>query len=165
MRNSILIAAMALAVVASPAMAAMSAADQSFAVNAAASGRAEVAMGHIAITNGGSPDVRGFGERMVTDHTQANEALSALAHQEDLQLPDTLDPTSYKQAQQLGSMKGSSFDAAYIQDMIKDHQKDIAAFEQEASSGKDPGLKEFASKYLPMLRQHLQMAQSINSKS
>jgi putative membrane protein len=49
--------------------------------------------------------------------------------------------------------------------MIEDHQKDIADFEQEAASGKDPALKAFAEKYLPVLKHHLQMAKAINTKS
>ena len=41
------------------------------------------------------------------------------------------------------------------------HQKDIADFEKEASSGNDPDLKNWASKTLPTLRPHLAEAQSL----
>ncbi len=54
--------------------------------------------------------------------------------------------------------------AAYMQGMVEDHEQDVADFQKEAQSGSDPGLKAFAQKYLPVLQQHLQMAQSVVSK-
>jgi putative membrane protein len=48
--------------------------------------------------------------------------------------------------------------------MVKDHQKEVAEFQKQAQSGSDPEVKSFAVKYLPVLQQHLQMAQSTASK-
>jgi len=36
-----------------------------------------------------------------------------------------------------------------MDDMLKDHKKDVAAFEKESSSAKDPEVKSFAAKTLP----------------
>jgi putative membrane protein len=43
--------------------------------------------------------------------------------------------------------------------MVKDHKHDLAAFKQEAKDGRDPAVKEFASKTLPTLEEHLKLAQ------
>jgi len=51
-----------------------------------------------------------------------------------------------------------------VQNEIRDHQKDIAEFQQEAQSGTDPALKAFAQKTLPVLQKHLQMAQSLSGQ-
>ncbi|MDP9169574.1 MAG: DUF4142 domain-containing protein [Acidobacteriota bacterium] len=49
-------------------------------------------------------------------------------------------------------MSGGTFDKAYMQDMVKDHEKDIAEFQKEANSGSDPDLKNWASATLPKKR-------------
>ena len=38
-------------------------------------------------------------------------------------------------------MEGSNFDQQYLDAMVKDHEKDIAAFEREAKDGTDPDVK------------------------
>jgi putative membrane protein len=45
--------------------------------------------------------------------------------------------------------------------MVKDHEKEVAEFQKEAMSGKDPSLKDFASKTLPTLQSHLQQAREM----
>jgi putative membrane protein len=48
--------------------------------------------------------------------------------------------------------------------MVKDHEKDLAAFEKEAKNGSDPDVKNFASKTAKTVREHLEMAKEINAK-
>jgi putative membrane protein len=70
------------------------------------------------------------------------------------------DQALYKKLQ---GMSGSDFDKAYMEAMVKDHQKDIDEFQREADSGKDADVKSFASETLPTLREHLQMAKDAAS--
>src|SRR3954451_1943537 len=147
------------------ATAQMSPADQTFATKAAAGGRAEVSLGQVATKNAASPQVRQFGQQMVIDHTQSDQELQAIARKQKVMLPEKPDAASLAKDQRLQATTGADFDAAYAAAMVEDHQKDIAEFEQEAASGKDPALKAFAEKYLPVLKHHLQMAKAINSKS
>jgi len=146
---------------AAQAMAEMSAADRTFASKAAAGGLAEVSLGQLAIQNAGSPSVRQFGQQMVTDHTQANQELMQIGQQENLTLPTKPEATDVATEQRLTPTKGQAFDTTYMHDMVQDHEKDVAEFRQEANSGKDPALKAFAQKYLPVLQHHLQMAQAM----
>ena len=99
---------------------------------------------------------------MVTDHSQANQELQAIAKQQNLTLPTRPDAASAATEQRLQSSSGSAFDSAYARDMVEDHQQDVADFQKEASSGQDPAPKAFAQKYLPVLQHHLQMAQQID---
>ena len=149
-----------LALLSLPAVAQMSAADKSFATNAAAGGLAEVSLGKLATQKATSEKVRAFGQQMVTDHTQANQELMQLAQKEHLTLPKQ--PTAQQQADErkLRSENGPAFDTAYMRDMLQDHRKDVAEFQKEAQNGRDPGLKAFAQKYLPILQNHLKMAES-----
>jgi putative membrane protein len=157
---SITVGALAISLATSQAMAQMSPADKTFATKAASGGRAEVELGRLASQNAGSPAVRDFGQKMATDHTQANQALQEIARQQQLTLPTA--PASADQAteERLRAMKGNEFDTAYMQDMVQDHRQDVADFRKEAETGTNPALKSFAQKYLPVLEQHLKMAEA-----
>jgi putative membrane protein len=56
--------------------------------------------------------------------------------------------------QKLEKLSGSKFDAAYIKIMVTDHDKTVSAFEDASSKAKNPDLKAFVDKTLPVLRQH-----------
>ena len=60
--------------------------------------------------------------------------------------------------EKISKMSGAAFDKAYMQDMVKDHQKDVAEFQKESSNGSDPDLKSWAATTLPTLQEHLRMA-------
>src|ERR1700733_4099324 len=53
--------------------------DRTFAIIAAQGGMAEVQMGKMAADKATDPDVKAFGQRMVGDHTKANDQLKAVA--------------------------------------------------------------------------------------
>jgi len=159
-----LAAAALFVLVAGPAMATLSATDRTFAQKAAAGGLAEVSLGQLAQQNASSQQVKDFGQRMVTDHSQANEELQQIAQTENLTLPTAPDSKDQALQKRLSGLNGTAFDAAYTQDMVRDHQQDIAEFKREAQSGQDPALKAFAQKTLPVLQQHLQMAQAANAQ-
>lgn len=135
--------------------------DQSFARAAAQSGLAEVQMGQLAQQKATSTEVKQFGKTLVADHTQANQELQQIAEQQGLSLPAQLSENQKSEKQKLESMPGTQFDQQFAQSEVKDHQKAIAEFEQEAKSGKDSTLKAFAEKTIPVLKKHLQIAQSI----
>jgi putative membrane protein len=143
-----------------PALAAVSGADKTFATEAAHGGLAEVQMGQLALQKASSPQVKEFAQRMVRDHTQANQDLMQLGKSENLTLPTQLDAKHKSEMDRLSAMSGNAFDAAYMQHMVQDHKKTVADFQKQAQSGSDPALKSFAQKYLPIIQQHLQMAET-----
>jgi putative membrane protein len=147
-----------------PALAAVSGADKTFATEAAHGGLAEVQMGQLALQKASSPQVKEFAQRMVTDHTQANQDLMQLGKSEHLTLPTQLDAKHKSEMGRLSAMSGNAFDAAYMQHMVQDHKKTVADFQKQAQSGSDPALKSFAQKYLPIIQQHLQMAETSVAK-
>jgi putative membrane protein len=164
MKFTCVAAAGMLCLAAAPSMAALSPTDRAFLEKAAQGGLVEVSLGQLAEQNAASQQVKDFGQKMVADHTQANQKLQQIAQSESLKLPSA--PTSKDQALQrrLSGLKGPAFDTAYTQDMVKDHQQDITEFTHEAQSGQDPALKSFAQETLPVLQQHLHMAQAAASK-
>ena len=111
---------------------------------------------------GASDQVKQFGQRMVTDHTKANDQLKEVAMKEGIQLPTKLSAQDEMTKQRLSKLSGEQFDKAYMSDMVKDHTKDVADFQRESTSGQDPAVKDFASETLPTLQSHLQEAQQID---
>ena len=137
----------------------MSSADQTFVTKAYQGGMAEVEVGKLATEKASNPKVKQFGQRMVDDHTKANEELKSIASNKGLSLPGTLDASAEATKTRLSNKNGGAFDLAYMEDMVKDHQHDVAEFQREANHGSDPDVKAFAAKTLPTLQEHLKLAQ------
>lgn len=138
--------------------------DQHFMKEAAQGGMAEEELGQLAAEKASSPDVKDFAQRMVKDHSQANEQLKQLASQKGVTLPTSLSAKDQATKDKLSKLSGEAFDQAYMSDMRKDHKTDIAAFQKESASGKDPDVKQFASQTLPTLKDHLKQAESVRPK-
>jgi putative membrane protein len=130
----------------------LSAKDKTFIKKAAKGGMMEVAMGKLAEQNGKSEDVKSFGKRMVTDHSKANDELKSIASKKGVTL-SSKEPT----------LKWNS-DKTYIDMMVKDHEKDLAEFREEAKTGSDPEVKKFAEDTAKIVQEHLELAKETQSK-
>ena len=144
--------------------AAVPAADRTFAEKAAAGGVAEVEGGKMAEQRAANDKVRQFGSRMVQDHSKANEELKQIAAGKGLQLPSAPGAQSQEMMAKMQKLSGAEFDRAYMDHMVKDHKKDVAEFQKQAGSGKDPQIKAFAAKTLPTLQDHLKLAEATNAE-
>jgi putative membrane protein len=133
--------------------------DETFMTKAALGGMAEVELGKLAVEKAASDEVKKFGQRMVDDHSKANDDLKTLAQNKKITLPADMDPKEKALRDRLSKLSGAAFDRAYMQAMLADHRQDVAEFRKEANSGKDPDVKAFAAKTLPTLEEHLKMAQ------
>jgi putative membrane protein len=136
--------------------------DNHFVMEVAAGGMAEVELGKLAADKASNADVKKFGQRMADDHSKANDALKSLAQSKQITLPSAIDAKHKATIDRLSKLSGEAFDRAYVQEMLKDHQKDVAAFRTESKSGKDPDVKAWASKTLPTLEEHLKLVQDLN---
>jgi putative membrane protein len=136
--------------------------DRDFVTKAAMSGMKEVQLSQIAAQSASNDAVRQFAQRMVTDHTQANQQLMQLASSKGATLPATPDQKVSNEAAKLQGLSGAAFDKQYLKEAgVSEHEKAVSLFERQASSGSDPDLRAFATAQLPTLRQHLEMARSL----
>jgi putative membrane protein len=140
---------------------AMSSQDRDFVMDAAMGGMLEVELGRVAAQRGTNESVKQFGQRMVDDHGQANQELMSLASSKGLTLPTALDEKQQQQVTKLSAMSGAEFERAYAKLMLKDHEKDVKEFERQSAKGGDPDLRAFATKTLPTLQQHLELARAL----
>lgn len=135
--------------------------DRDFARKVSMANMAEAEAGATAQRRGHSAAVKEYGKMMEDHHTAAQSELKGLASRYGLQVPDMPDSTQKLNSQKLNGMQGKTFDEAYIQMMVKDHREAISLFEIETNNGGHRDIKDFASRTLPILRMHLQKADSI----
>lgn len=137
--------------------------DAMFIREAAAGNLAEIKMGRMALDKSSSPDVKQFGQRLIDDHTKANDQLMTLAQQKQVTLPTEPMAKAQKEATKMAAMSGSSFDKAWIKAAVKDHKKDVAKYKMESKQAKDADVRQYASATLPVLKTHLQIAEQLKA--
>lgn len=135
--------------------------DQQFLEQAARAGAAEVKLGSMAKEQATSPEVQQFGQRMVADHTEANQELMALAKAKDVSVSTKMDEQHQETAETLSKMEGKQFDREFMRHMVKDHEKAVQLFSTASEASEDADIKAFATKTLPTLQEHLQMARQL----
>lgn len=133
-----------------------------FMTKAASGGMMEVQLGQYAQDQAQNQRVKDFGAMMVRDHTKANDELKSLASTRNVTLSDSLMPEHKRHVSDLQKRKGASFDKAYMDMMVKDHQATVQDFEKASNNLSDGEVKAFATRTLPVLRGHLDSATAIN---
>lgn len=129
--------------------------EKDFFETAASANMLEVEAGKLAAAQGTDPSVRQYGERMVTDHTKATEELQALAQKKGVTLPKQMLKRHQAMYQDLSEeKKGKDFDQEFKKHMVVSHKEAVSLFDQTARKAKDPEVKAFAEKTLPILQAH-----------
>jgi len=133
------------------------AADSVFIQTAGSVGLLQVKLGNLAEKKGSSPAVVEFGKRMVGDYSKTNQDLAAAAKQAAFAAPVLLrqDQQAFDRFSRMGR---SSFDKAYMTEMVTRHADEVRLFQRESESGKVQLLKQVASSMLPDLQQRLSLA-------
>ena len=139
----------------------LSPSERAFVRKAAEANLAEVELGKLAAERASSPQVKQFGQRMVDDHTKANDQLKQVASEEGITLPDKLSAKDEATKARLEKLSGDQFDHAYMLNMVRDHTQDVSEFRTESKTAKDSSVKNFAQQTLPTLEDHLKEAKSI----
>jgi putative membrane protein len=138
--------------------------DRTFMTQALRDNMAEVELGKLASEKASNDSVKQFGKRMVDDHGKAVDELKTLAADKGVTAPTDLDATHKKLHDRLSKLSGAEFDRVYVDEMVKDHRKDVKAFQQEADKAKDPDLKSWASKTLPTLQDHMKTVEDVQTQ-
>ena len=137
-----------------------------FVEKAGAGGLAEIEMGQLGVEKASNSQVKAFAKRIVTDHTKANEQLTAALKGKGLEVPSSRSAMHKAMMDKFREEKaGKDFDRNFIEHMVTDHKNDIELFEAAADDKKlDSALSTYARVTLPILREHLKEAQTIQSK-
>ena len=143
---------------------ALSPSDKEFVMTAAQNNFAEVQMGLLAGQKAVNADVKAFGRRMVQDHGKTMETMRKLVTDKGLVLPSEASNDSVTAARDLAGKSGAQFDRDFMAQMVADHEKAVAQFDEASRTSADADVKSFAASTLPVLQEHLQMAKDIQRK-
>lgn len=135
-----------------------------FMMAAAESSNAEIAAGKMAVSMSKNAEVKLFAQQMIAEHTKANNDLKPVAAKKNVALPTDLNAEHKAMAADMAKMTGADFDKDYIAGQITDHEKTVALLQSQIDGGTDADAKAFASKMLPSVKMHLEMAQKISAK-
>lgn len=140
---------------------AVTAQDKAFMAKAAQAGMAEVEEGRIAAEKTQNPTVKAFAERMIQDHSQAGDKLAQIAETLNVKLPAEPTPAQQKHLNELRKLSPAEFDKKYDPMQVKDHEKTVSEFKQESKNVQNPALKAWVESALPVLEEHLKLAQAL----
>jgi putative membrane protein len=141
------------------------AADVDFILGANSSNITQIAMGHAADDQGAKPGIHSLANRIVSSHTKADQALRLLASQKNVDLPSRTDIDDHSELADLHARKpGGDFDAAYVKNVIDDHDRMIAMYEAAAHESVDPDIRRYADTMLPALRENRDQALAMFNK-
>ena len=134
--------------------------DASFMKHAANDSLAEIELGKLVQQKSQNADVKAFGQRMIDDHTKANEEMKPLADKMGVALPTAPEGKHAKMVKEL-SKKDKRCDHEYAEAMVKDHEKAVKLFEKTSKKGDSEEVRQLAAKTLPVLQEHLKMARDL----
>jgi len=139
--------------------------DRDFLDDAARAGLFEMEGSKLAQQKSGSADVKAFADRMIKDHTAMSKDLAALAKSKGYELP-TEPGTAQKLELKALDVADSGFDTKFAERIGSNaHRHALNAFAEAAKDAKDPDVKKFAEKYLPMMREHLRLADGLEGRA
>lgn len=124
----------------------------------------EIELGKIAERKGDNEAVRDFGQRMVEDHSNAQSELEQTAKQSGVSLPMQAGSDAAVLRQTLAGVSGAQFDEIYMHHMLAGHKQAIACFENEIEHGEKPAVKSYAEKILPVIQDHIRIAEDVAGK-
>jgi putative membrane protein len=142
----------------------LSQADQTFMKNAEDGSIRERNLARVAMQRTQNSDVRDYAKMVADDHTKDLHNIVNLMESKGIPQPKNMPEVKHQAEGMLDSLNGPAMDRAFIETMIKDHQKDVEEFTKEERSGEDPAVRDYAAHELETLQKHLQKAQELQSK-
>ena len=101
---------------------------------------------------------------MITDHDKTSTELKGLVPSDMTSaIPTSLDNSSQKKLDKLNDAKPNDFASEYDPMQVSAHEDAVSLFERYSKGGDNAKLKDWASKTLPALQHHLQMAEQMNN--
>lgn len=136
---------------------------QAFADKAAKSDAFEIAAAKLAKTHSDSAGVKKFASAMIEGHTASTAKIKAAAAKAKPAIKPDATLTSDQQStlDDLGKLKGSDFDKAYIDNQISAHEDALSLMKSYADKGDTPSLKTAAGEIAPVVQKHLDMAKAL----
>jgi putative membrane protein len=143
--------------------------DQNIVAKIGAADSAEIALAKVAESKATNAGVKSYARMLVTDHSAHAKELAALEKKTSLtRQPPPNDMSGQEERQALDRFtsleKGTTFDTAFVNHEIEDHQKVISEVQSLEQQAQQPELKALLTKTLPTLQKHLDRAQALQKQ-
>ena len=125
-----------------------------FVIQASIGNLQEIQIAKLALQRSTNSEVKAFANRMIADHSHAQEQLMQIIKSRHFQIPAEATETPVDDLM-LKNLQAKDFDRMYVHMMVPDHRQTVQMFEGYAFTGKDPDVRSFASQTLPTLKEHL----------
>ena len=122
---------------------------------------AEIELAKLAAKQATNARVKEFANRMMTDHQKCSDELTTIAKKQNLRLTTEISQQRRDAREKLSKTSGADFDRQYISGQVKAHREAVELFKDQAKSGQNADLRNFANKQLPTIEEHLRQAQDI----
>ena len=149
------------AVVPGAPVAALSARDAGFIAAQLESNMAVVLAAQRALEHSQNASVRGFAQKMITDHNYAQSTLEPIASMHHIQPPPTLSDPHRTMLDRLSQLSGPAFDREYVNSMVNEHALEISAFNTELPVVVNAHISAWVQNTRPMLLQHHEIGQQL----
>jgi putative membrane protein len=133
----------------------VSEADKMFVAKVSQGGMFEVEASKVANDKATQQDVIDTSVTEVHDHQLVGDKLKSIAGTLGLPFPTELNSEFKTRLEKLKSLSGKAFDDAYIEEMDAIHAIDVEAFAEQAKTGKNQALKDFAGETVLIVRRHI----------
>ena len=143
--------------------------DPQIAAIVVAANQVDIDAGKLAASKASSPDVKAFGQQMVTDHSGVNKQAVALVTRlkvtpEDNPTSDALKAGGAGNLKTLRGLTGAAFDKAYVDHEVAYHQQVIDALDKTLIPGaQNAELKALLVKVRPAFVAHLEHAKHVQA--
>lgn len=134
---------------------------QTFADTAAASDAFEIETSKLAATKAQSAMVKRFAEQMIKAHTDSTAKLKTAAAAVSITPAGQMSAAQQQTLGELSGKSGADFDRNYAKAQVDAHQMTLDALKAYSATGDVPSLKDFASKLVPVVTAHLNMAKAL----
>ena len=134
----------------------------------------EIKAGQLAKDNGASTGVKSYGERLIKDHRHADVAVRDYAERKGIELTSPSTPSEAERQEQkadaaamarLAEVQGAEFDRSFASAMVRDHRNAIQMVRAARAESKGTEFRALLAKLLPVLEQHLKIAQNLEQQS
>ena len=124
----------------------------------------EIRLAELALKNSENPDVKAYAQMMVDDHTKANDELSQIAKNHNIDFPPAPPAADVEMSKTLLDLKGAEFDKKYMGEVVTGHTNQLAAYKKAKGEVKDKLLKKYVDGTEPTVAEHLKKAKEIDAK-
>ena len=124
----------------------------------------EILAATVATVQSHDPRVVSFAEAMISQHVHMDEQLRGASDASRLPPPNSgISSDQAALLSALQSLRGTDFDRTYAAQQILAHAQAVAVIQSFAKDGRDKALKRMAQSALPIVKEHLKLAQQLSS--